>query len=36
MLAIELLENDIEKEDDKFVNNIINYLENIKIILNEK
>ena len=29
MLALELLENDIESED-KFVDNIINYLENIK------
>ena len=29
MLALELLENDIEVED-KFVNNIIKYLENIQ------
>ena len=30
MLALELLENDIEIED-KFTDNVINYLENIKM-----
>ena len=31
MLALELLENDIEKEDE-FINKVLNYLENAKKI----
>ena len=35
MLALKLLENDLETED-KFINNVINYLENIKNNTEEK
>ena len=35
MLALKLLENDLESED-KFINNVINYLEDIKNNSEEK